>query len=224
MLHLDYAQVLQRKTDYIEALAVIRRAQALSGRPIADYFHPPEWFAKIESLAALAERLPAILKGEDRPTNMVERLDLAQMCLDKQRYAAALRFWTEALKEDPKLGDNRKSQYRYNAACAALLLAAGRGQDATPLDDRARADLRRRALSLLKVELAAWNTLFDSGSVASRTTVMTVCRWWPRIPTWPRSATPTPWRGFLKPSAPNGRPSANEYDALMRKGGENKPR
>ena len=93
-LYLDYAHALRRKTDYVGALAVVRRAQALSGYSLADYRYPPEWFAKIESLAALAERLPAILKGEDRPKDHAERLDLAQMCMDKKLYAAALRFWT----------------------------------------------------------------------------------------------------------------------------------
>ncbi len=52
-LYLDYANALRRKTDYVGALAVIRKAQALSGRSLVDYHHPPEWFAKLESLAAL---------------------------------------------------------------------------------------------------------------------------------------------------------------------------
>jgi serine/threonine-protein kinase len=223
-LYLDYAQALRRKTDYVGALAVVRQAQALSGRPLADYHHPPEWFAKIESLAALDTRLPKILNGEDRPRNITERLDLAQMCMDKELKATALKFWTEALEEDPKLGDNRKAQHRYNAACAALLVASGQTRDATPLDEGARADLRRRAFMWLRAELTAWTKLFDSGSPADRSQVLTVLRWWPRdidLATV-RDADALgklseterkDWEAFWK-----------DYDVLMRKGGATNPR
>ncbi len=216
--YLDYAQALRRKTDYAGAFAVIREARTLSGRSLADYHHPPEWFAKIETLAALSERLPAILKGDDRPRNVGERLDLAQMCMDKDSKAAALRFWSEALEEDPKLGDNRKAQHRYNAACAALLVASGQTKDATPIDEAARADLRRRALAWLRAEVAAWTRVFESGSPAERATALSVIRWWTRdtdlatvrgadalarLPETERKA----WQVFW-----------GEYEALMRKG------
>ena len=80
-----------------------------------------QWVAEAERLAALAARLPALLKGEDRPKDVAERLALAQMCYDTKRHAAAARFWAEALAADPKLGDDRQAGHRYNAACAAAL-------------------------------------------------------------------------------------------------------
>ncbi len=217
-LYTDYANALRRKTDYAGAVAVIREARTLSGRSLVDYHHPPEWFAKIETLAALSERLPAILKGDDRPRNVGERLDLAQMCMDKELKAAALRFWSEALDEDPKLGDNRKLQHRYNAACAALLVASGQTKDARPIDEAARADLRRRALAWLRAEVAAWARVFESGSPAERATALSVIRWWirdtdlatvrgadalARLPETERKD----WQAFW-----------GEYEALMRKG------
>jgi tetratricopeptide (TPR) repeat protein len=222
-LYLEYAQALRRKTDYVGALAVIRKAQALSGRSLVGHHFPPEWFAKIESLAALDTRLPAILKGEERPRNMAERLDLAQMCMDKKLKAAALRLWTEALEEDPKLGENRKAQHRYNAACAALLVASGQTKDASPVDEKARADLRRRALAWLRAEAAAWSRVFESGSPPERATALSVIRWWTRdvdlvtvrggdalekLPEAERKG----WQAFW-----------NDYDALMRKAGEPSP-
>jgi serine/threonine-protein kinase len=179
-LYLDYAIALRRKTDFIGALAVVRQAEAMRGYSLADYRYPPEWFTKLESLAALDGRLPAILKGEDRPRNMIERLDLAQMCMDKTLKAEALRFWTEALQEDPKLGDDRKAQHRYNAACAALLVASGQTKDAMPLNDAARAELRQRALAWLRDEVAAWTAVFESGSQPERATALSVIRWWTR--------------------------------------------
>jgi hypothetical protein len=49
----------------------------------------------------------------------------------------------------PKLGDDRKSWLRYNAACAAALAAGGQGTDDPKLDDAARARLQGEALDLL---------------------------------------------------------------------------
>ncbi len=155
---------------------------------------------------------------------MTERLDLAQMCMDKKLKVAALRFWTAALEEVPKLGDNRKALHRYNAACAALLVASGQTKDATPLDERARADLRRRALAWLRAEVAPWTAVFESGSQPERATALSVIRWWTRdvdLTSIPEAdalaklpeAERKDWESFW-----------NEYDALMRKGGESKPR
>ena len=89
-------------------------------------------------MAALADRLPAILKGDDRPRDNAERLALAQMCYDTKRHAAAARLWAEALAADPKLGDDRQAQHRYNAACAAALAAAGGARTTRPPTTRRR--------------------------------------------------------------------------------------
>ncbi len=181
-VYLEYATALRRTGKHAEALAVVRKAQAMSPRSLVDYYHPPEWFAKFETLASLAGRLPAILKGEDHPKTIAEELDLALMCHDDKLYGHALRFRADALEKDPKLGDNRRAQHRYNAACSALLVAAGRGKDATPLEDAARSDLRRRALAWLKAEMAAWFKLLETGSPQDRSTMLMSIRWWPRDP------------------------------------------
>jgi serine/threonine protein kinase len=206
-IYLDYAQALRRKTDYAGALAVVRKAEALSGYALVDYRYPPEWFAKTESLAALDTRLPKILNGDDRPRNMSERLDLARICVDKKLKATALRFWTEALEEDPKLGDVRKAQHRYNAACAALLVSSGQTKDATPIDDAAKSELRHRALGWLRAETGAWSAVFDTGT---RRNANRPCRSYDggrAIPTCPPSATPTPCPGSPKPNEGSGKPS-----------------
>jgi formylglycine-generating enzyme required for sulfatase activity len=46
---------------------------------------------------------------------------------------------------------------RYAAARAAALTAAGKGKNQLPLDDIAKAELRRQALDWLKAELVAWS-------------------------------------------------------------------
>ena len=70
--------------------------------------------------------------------------------------------------------------FRYNTACSALLVADGRCEDATPLEEAAKSDLRRRALAWLKAELAAWSKIFEAGSSEDRTRVISILRWWTR--------------------------------------------
>ena len=206
-----YAQALRRKTDYAGALDVVRKVQALSEYPLAEYHFPPEWVAKIESLAALAERLPALLEGADRPKNNAERVDVGQMCADKNLHAAALRFRGEALDEDPKLGESRRLQLRYNAACSALLVADGRGEDAARhLDEAAKADLRRRALRWLRAEVAAWSGAFDAATTAGpRRRSCQSSGGGPVISTWPRSAATRPSRSCPRRSGRTGRASGS---------------
>ena len=105
---------------------------------------------------ARANRLPAILKGEDQPADNSERLAFARMAYDGKRFAAAARHWALALAGDPNLDTNCWNHYRYSAACAAALSAAGQGQDEPLLDGAAKARLRRQALGWLKTELTAW--------------------------------------------------------------------
>src|SRR5262245_53032752 len=84
------------------------------------------------------------------------------------RYAAAAGPFADALGSDPKLGDDRREQHRYNAACYAVLAAAGQGKDDPPPDDAAKARLRDQALGWLKVERDAWAAVLDRLNTAIR--------------------------------------------------------
>ena len=126
----------------------------------------------------LAKRFPAMLRGEDKPADNVERLGFAQLAYDRKQFAVATRLWTEALASDPKLGDNRRTQHRYNAACAAALAAAGQGKDEPPLDDAAKAKLRVQALDWLKAELTVWGKLLESGPPQARPIIVQVLSHW----------------------------------------------
>jgi len=114
-------------------------------------------------MVALDARLSAILHGDQAPKGQAERLRLAQRAYDKALHVAAARLWGEALATDPKLGDDRQAQHRYNAACAAALAGCGKGSDGPLPDDVARAKLRRQALDWLKAELVLWSKLVESG-------------------------------------------------------------
>ena len=111
----------------------------------------------------LKKRFPAMLRGEDKSADNVERLAFAQLAYDHKQFTIATRLWAEALQNDPMLGEDRETQHRYNAACAAALAAAGQGKDEPALDDAAKAKFRRQALDWLNTELAVWDEFIARG-------------------------------------------------------------
>src|SRR5262249_5806185 len=96
----------------------------------------------------------------------------AQIAYDLEKFALATRIWAEALASDPKLFDDRQSQHRYNAARSAVLAAGGHGQNQPPLDDAAKAKLRRRALDWLKAERTAWARFLETGTPQAVSQIM----------------------------------------------------
>jgi WD40 repeat protein/serine/threonine protein kinase len=112
------------------------------------------------------------------PANNAEGIELAQIAYDLKRFTFATRLWSEALASDPKLGDDRLTQHRYNAACAATLAAAGQGKVEPPLDNAAKAKLRHQALDWLKAELTVWDKLVASGRPQARPAIVQTLRHW----------------------------------------------
>jgi serine/threonine-protein kinase len=100
------------------------------------------------------------------------------MAYDTKRYDDDARLWAQALAADPKLGDDRRAQHRYNAACAAALAGCGQGADDPRPDDDARAALRRGALEWLKAERTAWSKFLDSDGPKARAAVDAILRHW----------------------------------------------
>ena len=146
---------------------------------LAEWDYPPAaWLDETERMAAVADRLPAVLNGDDQPRDNTERLALAQMCYDSKRTAVATRFYAEALEADPKLGDSRSTGPRYKAACAAALAGAGRGKDVPAPDDDAKSGLRAQALGWLKAELIAWDEVVKTGSGPLKAEVGPTLRHW----------------------------------------------
>jgi hypothetical protein len=121
--------------------------------------------------AALDQRLAAVIRGET-PKDNPERLQLAYQACEKKLYGESARLYGEAMEADPKLGDDRQAQHRYNAACAAALAAASgtgppyqkesSGRTEKPLTDADRAKFRNQAHAWLEAELKAWSGLLES--------------------------------------------------------------
>ncbi len=114
------------------------------------------------AMLALDTRLVAVIKGVEQPRDEADRLALAELAYDKALHATAARLWAEAIAANPKLGDDRTAQHRYNAACATALAGCGHGKDNPTPDEAAKAKLRQQALEWLKAEHAAWSKLLES--------------------------------------------------------------
>ena len=176
--HCNLGILLQEKGDPAGALDLLRKGHELGSRR-PDWRYPSaQWVAAAERILALANRLPGIVSGEDKPRDNAERLAFAQMAYKRKHFAVAHRLWAEALESDPKLVDNRRAQHRYNAACAAALVAAGQDKNQPPPDDAANAKLRRQALDWLKAELTAWGKLLESGPSRARPAIIEVLNHW----------------------------------------------
>jgi Flp pilus assembly protein TadD len=159
IVHYHLGAALYAKGDLDGAIIALQRAR---DRATSD----PRLLPGVESVLAAAEqakrlagRLPAVLRGDDRPRNVEEHLAFAAMCLSKKLDAAAARLYTDAFSAHPGLVDDRRAQHRYNAACAAALSGCGNGKDDPPPDDATRIRLREQALGWLRAELSAWKKL-----------------------------------------------------------------
>ncbi len=176
--HCNLGRLLRRRGDYAGALAMLRRGHELGARQPGWRYPSARWLAEAERMASLAPRLPALLKGEDRPKDVAERLDIAQLCYETKRFAAAARFLAEAMAADPGLGDDRRAAHRYNAACAAALAGSGQGADDPKPDEAARPGLRGQALDWLKAERVAWAKVLDAGGPQARPLVQETLQYW----------------------------------------------
>jgi tetratricopeptide (TPR) repeat protein len=162
--------------------ALARAAVPAVASPAAAGVHDPDAAlhqrGKLDEMIAMAGRLPAVLNGEDRPRDAAELEAFRLLCRDQGRYAAAARLLVDALAADPALGDDRQTLYRYNAACSAALAGCGESKDDPPLDEPARAALRRQALDWLVAEQTLWTNQLENAAPQARATVINTLKHW----------------------------------------------
>ena len=175
--HCNLGHALRAKGEHAESLAEFRRGHELGSKRPGWRYPSREWVAEAERAAAITQRLPAVLKGEDKPGDAAEGLAFAQLCYNSGRYADD-RLWADALATDAKLADDRQAVHRYNAACAAVMAASGAGKDERPPDDTARAKLRQQALDWLKAELAVGAKFVESGPPQAKAFIAQTLKHW----------------------------------------------
>ena len=126
----------------------------------------------------MADRLPAIVRGDDKPRDAAEGFAAGGLCYDKGLHAAAVRLYKEALSLDPKRAGDRRSPPRYDAACSAALAGSGQSKDVPPPDEAARRRLRDQARDWLIAELADRAKFLQSQGPRARPVVAQMLQHW----------------------------------------------
>jgi serine/threonine protein kinase/tetratricopeptide (TPR) repeat protein len=149
--------------EFGAALADLKRGYALMAPNDAKRANIADAIRRCIRLVKFDARLPAVLRGEARPTDHAERRDFVDVCRFKNLPAAAARLYEEAFAEDMGLAADVRSGERYSAACAAARAGCSLGKDQPPLDDDIRAHWRRQALTWLRADLDLWSRMLKGG-------------------------------------------------------------
>jgi tetratricopeptide (TPR) repeat protein len=178
--HVNLGLALRNRGRLNDALFSLKKGHELGSKMPGWSVPSAQLVLDCERLVALERRLPAVLRGADRPADAVERIEFARLCqLDyRQLFAASARFYEAAFADRPGLAEDLQEGHRYNAACAAAQAASGQGKDAPPLDAAARSRWRRKALDWLGADLKGWSGRLDAGPDQARAEVVRMLRHW----------------------------------------------
>ena len=131
-----------------------------------------------DTLLAVEARIPAILAGKERPTDVPTQRALAEWCFKHKRLTAtSAGLYASAIAAQPSLANDPVGT-RFDAARAAALAGCGIGADAGTLDESRRAELRKQALDWLTAEYDIWALRHRFGKPGDRTVAATAVRAW----------------------------------------------
>src|SRR5439155_17136640 len=116
-----------------------RRGHELGSKLPGWEYPSDQWVRECERLVELDHRRADVLAGRAQARGARELLEFGRISRTRRRYADAVRFYREGFDAQflPSMGE---AAYRdpFDAACAAVLAAAGEGTDPPPAADRAR--------------------------------------------------------------------------------------
>jgi tetratricopeptide (TPR) repeat protein len=99
--HCNLGHVLRWKGEYAAALAALRRGHELGTQKREWQYPSGQWVNQCQRLVDLERRLPAVLKGTDKPASIAEQIEFAQMCVLKKFHAEAARTAAELARVPP---------------------------------------------------------------------------------------------------------------------------
>jgi serine/threonine protein kinase len=147
------ASFRHKNGDDSSALADYRKALPLTSTDDPFRGYTKGILNSLEKIARWEEMLPAVLRGDLRPTNAFELLELADYCAGfEKKYVLAMRFATDAVAADSKLylQFNKVPQI----AGWAIKAATGKGVDAANLSEVERSQLRKKALTWFRESMS----------------------------------------------------------------------
>jgi tetratricopeptide (TPR) repeat protein/tRNA A-37 threonylcarbamoyl transferase component Bud32 len=119
---------------------------------------------RCDFLLGLEQKTASILDGRAQAKDAAEELILADFCQRyKKQYSRALHFYKKVLSARPTGASGMGSKIRYNAACCAVLAAAGQGARSPNLTGEERGKLRRESIQWLKADLMLCRKQVHSG-------------------------------------------------------------
>ena len=121
-----------------------------------------------------------IRSGKAQPANAAEAIGFAGQSIKKRHYARSTELYRDAFAKEPALADNLELGHRYNAACYAVLAAAGKGDDTADLTAEQATQLRQEALKWLQADLTSWSKRVGDGTEADRKAAAKKLRLWHR--------------------------------------------
>jgi serine/threonine-protein kinase len=173
----ELGATLRRTGRYGEAIDLYRRLRERVGDHPRQHLRVAGELAGAERQAALARRLPDILRGDDRPKDAAEGLEFALLAYHARQFGLSAELYAESFRADPKLTEDLSAQFRYMAACSAALAAAGKGSSESPLDESGKARWRQQALDWLRADLA-YGMMLAHTCLAAREFVSLKLRRW----------------------------------------------
>ncbi len=169
--HCNLGLLLLQPGQFREALTEIRRGHELGSRRPNWPFPSAGWLSRAERMVALEGRLPAVLRGDLKPKEAAEGIGFADLAYQTQQFGSSARLYSEAFQADPKLAEDMKDQNRYNAACSAAPVGAGKSKDTPPVDATAKLAWRKQAIDWLRADLTFWTKQAQAGKPEAKAVV-----------------------------------------------------
>jgi serine/threonine-protein kinase len=115
-VNLMVARIHWEQRQWEKALPWLERAHRL-GTKAGNWRYPTARFIEqAKAWQTIEPRLPALIKGDEKPRDATEQRRVAELCYEVKDYAAATRFWKDLFKQHPVA---EVTAARYDAACAA---------------------------------------------------------------------------------------------------------
>jgi serine/threonine-protein kinase len=179
--HCQLATALQAQGDYASAVQEFRAGHEIGSRR-PGWPHPSaDWVREAERLSALADRLPAALRGDELPDPETE-IQLARIAAARRLHVGSARLSRDAFRRRGELADDLASGARFAAARSAALAGAGRGDDAPPPDEKDRVRWRQQAIAWLRADLDLTARLLKTADPSSSDDAETRLGRWQRDP------------------------------------------
>jgi tetratricopeptide (TPR) repeat protein len=176
--HCNLGHELSQQGQFREALSELRRGHELGSRQVGWPYPSAQWVRRAERMVALRTRLPAVLRGDDKPKDAAEGIAFGELAYKAKHFGLSARLSSESLQADPKLAEDMKAENRYNAACAAALAGAGQGDTKPPLDEKEKTRWRKQALDWLRADLGFWGRQAETGKPEAKALVTQQLQHW----------------------------------------------